>query len=76
MSKVNRYCCDCGSRLVYYSQLSNPKAANEYRTLVYACEKCTKSFEKPKLFAISRTSVEDPLTAINVQIIQERKKRV
>jgi hypothetical protein len=35
--RANRYCVDCGARLVYYPRLSNPKAPNEHRVLVYAC---------------------------------------
>ncbi len=26
--RANRYCVDCGARLVYYPRLSNPKAPN------------------------------------------------
>ena len=32
--RANRYCVDCGARLVYYPRLSNPKAPNEHRVLV------------------------------------------
>jgi hypothetical protein len=37
IKRANRYCVDCGARLVYYPRLSNPKAPNEHRVLVYAC---------------------------------------
>ncbi len=52
--RANRYCVDCGARLVYYPRLSNPKAPNEHRVLVYACPDCTEDFEKPKMFSIKR----------------------
>ena len=51
--RANRYCVDCGARLVYYPRLSNPKAPNEHRVLVYACPDCTEDFEKPKMFSIN-----------------------
>ena len=44
--RANRYCVDCGARLVYYPRLSNPKAPNEHRILVYACPDCTRSEER------------------------------
>ena len=72
--RANRYCVDCGARLVYYPRLSNPKAPNEHRVLVYACPDCTVDFEKPTLFAIRRNIVDDPLETVEIQIIQERKK--
>ena len=71
--KVNRYCVDCGGRLVYYARLSTPKASNENRHLVYACESCTNDFDKPKLLKIKRNAVLDPLTTIEVEIYQEKK---
>lgn len=71
--RANRYCVDCGARLVYYARLSNPKAPNEYRVLVYACPDCTKDFEKPKMFSIRRNRVEDPLEAVEIEITQARK---
>ena len=71
--RTNRYCVDCGARLVYYARLSNPKAPNEYRVLVYACPDCTKDFEKPKMFSIRRNQVEDPLETVEVEITQARK---
>ena len=46
--RANRYCVDCGSRLVYYPRLSNPKAPNDYRVLVYACPDCSSDFDRPK----------------------------
>ena len=59
--RANRYCVDCGSRLVYYPRLSNPKAPNEYRVLVYACPDCSNDFDRPKMFSIKRNQVENPL---------------
>lgn len=73
MSKTNRYCVDCSARLVYYPRLSNPKAPNEYRILVYACPKCSVTFEEPKLISIRRNKVDDPLKTIEIEIIQVRK---
>ena len=73
--RANRYCVDCGARLVYYPRLSNPKAPNEHRILVYACPDCTEDFEKPKMFAIRRNPVEDPLETVEIEIVQTRKTR-
>ena len=70
-----RYCVDCGAKLVYYPNLSNPKAPNEYRVLVYACPECTISFEQPKLFSIHRNKVKDPLLTVQIEITQLHKKR-
>jgi len=72
--RANRYCIDCGGRLTYYPRLSNPKAPNEHRVLVYACPDCTIDFEKPKLLSIRRNQVEDPLETIEVEIIENREK--
>lgn len=72
--RANRYCIDCGGRLTYYPRLSNPKAPNEHRVLVYACPDCTVDFEKPKLLSIRRNQVEDPLETIEVEIIENREK--
>ena len=72
-NRTNRFCVDCGARLVYYPRLSNPKAPNEHRILVYACPDCTKSFEKPKLFSIHRNHVDDPLETVQIEIIQPKK---
>ncbi|WOV92834.1 MAG: hypothetical protein R1F52_06950 [Candidatus Nitrosoabyssus spongiisocia] len=71
--RVNRYCIDCGARLIYYPRLSNSKAPNEHRVLVYACSDCTKDFEKPKMLSVKRSSVKDPLETIEVSIIQVKK---
>ena len=71
--RVNRYCVDCGARLVYYPRLSNPKAPNEYRVLVYACPDCTEDFERPKLFSIRRHGEQDPLETVEIMITQEQK---
>ena len=65
---------DCGARLVYYPRLSNPKAPNEHRTLVYSCPDCTRDFEKPKLFAIRRGVADDPLESVEIDITQERSR--
>ena len=71
--RVNRYCVDCGARLVYYPRLSNPKAPNEHRILVYSCPDCTKDFERPKMFAIRRNEEPSPLEAVEIMITQEQK---
>lgn len=68
-----RYCVDCGSKMVYYPTLSNPKAANEYRVLVYACPTCTKSFEKPTLISIQQNESDDPLRTVSVFVTRVRK---
>ena len=73
-ARANRYCIDCGARLVYYPRLSNPKAPNEHRILVYSCPDCTRDFEKPKLFAIRRGDSDDPLESVEISITQERKR--
>ncbi len=72
--RANRYCVDCGSRLVYYPRLSNPKAPNEHRILVYGCPDCTEDFEKPKLFSVKRNIVDDPLETVEIEITQLQKK--
>ena len=72
--RANRYCVDCGGRLVYYPRLSNPKAPNEYRVLVYACPDCTKDFDKPKMFSIKRNVVEEPIETVEIEIVQAREK--
>jgi hypothetical protein len=72
--RANRYCIDCGGRLTYYPRLSNPKAPNEHRVLVYACPDCTDDFEKPKLLSIRRNQVEDPLETVEIEIIEPRQK--
>lgn len=74
IKRANRYCVDCGARLVYYPRLSNPKAPNEHRVLVYACPDCTKDFEKPKMFSIKRNQVKDPLETVEIEITQQQKK--
>ena len=71
--RVNRYCVDCGGRLVYYPRLSNPKVPNEFRILVYACPDCTKDFNIPKIISIRRTDIEDPIDAVEVDIKENRK---
>ena len=68
--RANRYCVDCGSRLVYYPRLSNPKAPNEYRVLVYACPDCSNDFDRPKMFSIKRNQVENPLETVEIEIKQ------
>jgi len=59
---------------VYYPRLSNPKAPNEFRVLVYACPDCTTDFEKPKMFSIKRSQVEEPLETVEIEITQSQKK--
>ncbi|QLH08874.1 hypothetical protein [Candidatus Nitrosotenuis sp. DW1] len=73
IKRANRYCVDCGARLVYYPRLSNPKAPNEHRVLVYGCPDCTADFEKPKLFSIRRNQVDDPLETVEIEIVEARK---
>lgn len=73
MATSKRYCVDCGARLVYYPNLSNPKAPNEQRVLVYACPDCSKTFEKPTLIAIQRSKSDDPLQTIRISIIEDVK---
>ena len=73
MGKTKRYCIDCSTRLVYYPRLSNSKAPNEHRILVYGCPSCTDSFEKPKLFSIRRSAVNDPLETVQIEITQHKK---
>ena len=74
-NRTNRYCVDCSARLVYYPRLSNPKAPNEHRILVYACPECTISFEKPKLYSIHRNQVDDPLETIQIEITEYKKSK-
>ena len=59
---------------MYYPRLSNPKAPNEHRVLVYACPDCTEDFEKPKMFSIKRNVTEDPLETVEIEITQVQKK--
>ena len=73
--RANRYCVDCSSRLVYYPRLSNPKAPNEYRVLVYACPDCSNDFDKPKMFSIKRNHVENPLETVEIEIKQVQKQQ-
>lgn len=73
MALSKKYCVDCGARLVYYPNLSNPKAPNELRLLVYACPDCTKTFDKPKFVAIKRSKSDDPFETIKVTIVEETK---
>jgi|TARA_B100000029_G_scaffold455135_1_gene482155 hypothetical protein len=54
--------------------LSNPKAPNQFRVLVYACPDCTDDFEKPKMFSIKRSQVEEPLETVEIEITQSQKK--
>ncbi len=72
--KVNRYCTDCGYRLIYEPSLSRPKLPNEYRFLVYSCENCTQWDKNPKLISIKRDLVADTLTTINIEIKQASKQ--
>ena len=72
--RTNRYCVDCGARLVYYPRLSNPKAPNEYRVLVYACPDCSDDFDKPKMFSIQRNIVDEPLETVGIEIKQIQKQ--
>ena len=59
--RTNRYCVDCGARLVYYPRLSNPKAPNEHRILVYQSHYCNPGMHK-LMFYIHLV----PLDLINV----------
>ena len=65
---------DCGARLVYYPRLSNPKAPNEHRVLVYACPACTDDIEKPKMFWIKRNQVEAPIETAEMEHTQVQTK--
>ena len=67
--RTKRYCVDCSARLVYYP---NPKAPNEHRVLIYACQDCSADFEKPKMFSIKRNQVDDPLETIQIEITQKK----
>ena len=71
--QTNRFCIDCGTKLVYYPRLSNPKAPNEHRVLVYGCPDCSDTFEKPKLFSVHRSKVDDPLETVQIEITQHKK---
>jgi len=73
--RANRYCVDCGARLVSYPRLSNPKAPNEHRVLVYACPDCTEDFDKPKMISIRRNQTLEPLETVEIEITQMRKKQ-
>ncbi|GFN39957.1 MAG: hypothetical protein YK1309IOTA_1000002 [Marine Group I thaumarchaeote] len=42
--------------------------------MVYACPDCTEDFEKPKMFSIRRNIESEPLEAVEIQIVQSRKK--
>ncbi len=68
--KANQFCVDCGSKVVYYPTLSNPKAKNQNKVLTYACPECTKDFDKPKMFTIKRDEVEGLGDTIEVEITQ------
>ena len=72
--RANRYCVDCGSRLGFYPRLSNPKAPNESRVLIYACPDCSNDFDKPKMFSIKRNQVENPLETVEIEIKQVQKQ--
>ena len=68
--RSRRFCVCCGSGgLVYYPNLSNPKARNDERVLVYGCRACTKTFEKPFLMAVQIAESEDPLKTMRVQVL-------
>ena len=71
--RTNRYCVDCGARLVYYPRLSNPKAPNGHRILVYACPDCSNDFDKRKMFSTKRNQVEEPLETVESEINQVQK---
>jgi len=72
---VKKYCIDCGARLLYYPRLSNPKAENEQRVMVYGCPDCSDNFDKPKLIAIRRNSSKDPLSQMEVIVLDVRRKK-
>ena len=76
MGQVNKYCIDCGARLVYYPRLSNPKAPNEFRIMVYGCMSCTKDDDKPKMLSLKRNQVDDPLSTVEVEVTEYRSKGV
>ncbi len=53
-NRANKYCIMCRGRLEYFPTLSNPKALNKYRTLVYACPDCSLYQNKPVMLAIQK----------------------
>ncbi len=71
--KMTRYCIECGGKLVYYANLSNPKAPNNCRILTYACPKCTKNFDKPTLISIKATEEKNPIRAVQIEMRRSRK---
>ncbi len=73
--RANRYCVDCGARLTYHSLLSNPRAPNEHRTLVYSCIDCTRALGRPKMLAIRRRRSEDPLGDLEAEAARQRARR-
>lgn len=73
MGRVNRYCVQCGGRLTYYPLLSNPKAENNDRTMVYGClGKCTKDAEKPVLIAIQTLVTNDPIRTMKNLLVKPK----
>ena len=73
--RTKQYCVDCSVSLMYYPNLSNPKAPNEHRILVYGCPRCTANFEKPKMFSVKRSQVDDPLETVQIEITEKRGNR-
>ena len=77
MGRVSsKYCVDCGSRLVFYPRLSNQKAPNEYRVMVYGCESCSSNAEKPKLLSLKRNQVDDPLETVEIEVTEYKQKGI
>ena len=73
--KTTRFCIDCGSKLVYYPNLSNIKVNNECRLLTYACPSCTEDFEKPFLISVTKSYTNDPIRAVKLEIRKYKKKK-
>lgn len=73
-STVRRFCMDCGSKLVYYPNLSSANVINENRVLTYSCWICSEKNAKILLISIRRKQVTDPLKTVNKQITKIRKK--
>ena len=74
MAVAKKYCHDCGARLRYHADLSNPKAPNEYRNLIYECEACYRTDGKRKFISVKKTEADDSLLTMNISIIKDRKK--
>ncbi len=59
---------------MYYALLSNPRAPNEFRSLVYTCPDCTKHNKRPKMISVKRIKVDDPLKVVRRYVSKIQKK--